>query len=116
VGKLVVVSTNIRRSAIYAEMLGQQGQLNASAVEFLKETPMYEAVHAGSPRPQDFGRLLDKMGEAIAKDFDLTEEFRGLKVPTCSPRPMPTCSRRATRSRRSSCSVAASATAAGRPA
>jgi pimeloyl-ACP methyl ester carboxylesterase len=82
VGKLVMVSTNIRRNAIYAEMLGQQGQLNASAVEFLKATPMYELYMRVAPRPEDFGRLLDKMGEAMAKDFDFTEEFRGLKVPT----------------------------------
>jgi hypothetical protein len=35
-----------------------------------------------APRPEDFPRLLDKLGEAMAKDFDFTEEVRGLQVPT----------------------------------
>src|SRR5436853_2176593 len=35
VGRLVVVSANVRRDAIPAEMLAQQGQVNASAIEFL---------------------------------------------------------------------------------
>ena len=35
-----------------------------------------------APRPEDFPRLLDKIGEAMAKDFDLTEQVRGLQVPT----------------------------------
>jgi pimeloyl-ACP methyl ester carboxylesterase len=82
VGRLIIVSTNIRRSAIYPEMLGQQGQVNASAVEFLKDTPMYELYMRVAPRPQDFGRLLDKMGASMAKDFDFSDEVRGLKMPT----------------------------------
>ena len=82
IARLVVVSVNIRRSAIYAEMLVQQGQLNAAAAEFMKDTPMYELYARVAPRPDDFPRLLDKMGESMAKDFDFTEEFRGLKVPT----------------------------------
>jgi pimeloyl-ACP methyl ester carboxylesterase len=81
VGRLVVVSVNIRRSAIYPEMLGQQGQVSAAAAEFMKDTPMYQLYARVAPRPEDFPRLLDKMGQAMAKDFDLTEEVRGLQVP-----------------------------------
>src|SRR3981189_2693110 len=36
VGRLVVVSANIRRDAIYPEMLAQQGQVSAAAAEFMK--------------------------------------------------------------------------------
>ena len=116
VGKLVMVSTNLKRTAIYAEMLGQQGQVSAAAAEFMKDTPMYQLYQRVAPRPEDFGRLLDKMGASMAKDFDHSEEFRGdCRCRPSSPAPMPTCSRRATRSRRSGCSVAASATAAGWP-
>ena len=82
VGRLVMVSVNLRRSAIYAEMLGQQGQVNAAATEFMKDTPMYELYARVAPRPEDFPRLLDKIGEAMSKDFDYTEEARGLQVPT----------------------------------
>jgi len=82
VGRLVSASANIRRSAIYPEMLGQQGQVSAAAAEFMKDTPMYELYHKIAPRPEDFGQLLDKIGAAMAIDFDFTEEVRGLQVPT----------------------------------
>ena len=82
VGKLVMASANIRRDAIPAEMLAQQGQVSAAAAEFMKDTPMYELYQRVAPRPEDFGRLLDKVGEAMARDFDFSEEVRGLKVPT----------------------------------
>ncbi|WP_432987641.1 alpha/beta fold hydrolase [Dactylosporangium sp. CA-233914] len=82
VGRLVSASANIRRDAIYPEMLQQQGQVSAAAAEFMKDTPMYELYQRVAPRPGDFPRLLDKIGEAMAKDFDYTEEVRGLQVPT----------------------------------
>jgi pimeloyl-ACP methyl ester carboxylesterase len=80
--KLVIVSAHIRRDAIPAEMLAQQGQVSAAAVEFMKDTPMYQLYQKVAPQPENFGRLLDKVGASMAKDFDLTEEFRGLQVPT----------------------------------
>src|SRR4051794_37200716 len=82
VGKLIVVSANIRRSAIYPEMLAMQGQVNAAAAEFMKDTPMYELYQRVAPHPENFGQLLDKAGQAMAQDFDFTEEVRGLQVPT----------------------------------
>lgn len=82
VGRLVSASANIRRDAIYPEMLQQQGQVSGAAAEFLKDTPMYQLYQRVAPRPEDFPKLLDKIGEAMAKDFDFTEEVRGLQVPT----------------------------------
>ena len=82
VGKLVMASANIRRDAIPPEMLAQQAQVNAAAVEFMKDTPMYQVYQRVAPRPEDFGRLLDKIGESMSKDFDHSEEMRGLQVPT----------------------------------
>jgi pimeloyl-ACP methyl ester carboxylesterase len=82
VGRLVAVSANIRRSAIYPEMLAQQGQVGPDAVEFMKDTPMYQLYQRVAPHPEDFGRLLGKIGAAMAVDFDYTEEVRGLNVPT----------------------------------
>lgn len=82
IGRLVVVSAAIRRDATYPELLEQQGQVGAAAAEFMKDTPMYELYQRVAPRPEDFPRLLDKMGAAMAKDFDFTDEVRGLQVPT----------------------------------
>ncbi len=80
--RLVSASANIRRNAIYPEMLAQQGQVNAAAAEFMKDTPMYELYQRVAPHPEDFPRLLDKAGQSMVKDFDYTEEVRGLQVPT----------------------------------
>jgi pimeloyl-ACP methyl ester carboxylesterase len=82
VGRLVSASAHIRRDAVYPDMLGQQSQVSAAAAEFMKDTPMYELYQRVAPRPEDFPRLLDKIGAAMAKDFDYTEEVRGLQVPT----------------------------------
>jgi pimeloyl-ACP methyl ester carboxylesterase len=82
VGRLVMTSANIRRDAIPAEMLAQQAQVNAAAAEFMKDTPMYKLYQQVAPRPEDFPRLLDKIGESMAQDFDYTEEVRSLQVPT----------------------------------
>jgi pimeloyl-ACP methyl ester carboxylesterase len=82
VRRLVMVSANLRPDAIYPEMRAQQGQVNAAAVEFMKDTPMYQLYQRVAPRPEDFPRLLTKIGEAMSIDFDFTEEVRGLQMPT----------------------------------
>ncbi|BBH70987.1 alpha/beta hydrolase [Actinoplanes sp. OR16] len=82
VGRAVVGSAGIRRSATYPELLEQQAQVSGAAAEFMKDTPMYELYQRVAPHPEHFPRLLDKIGEAMAKDFDFTEEVRGLQVPT----------------------------------
>ena len=82
VGRLVVASAHVWRDAIPPEMLAQQAQVNAAAAEFLKDTPMYQLYQRVAPRPEDFPRLLDKIGEAMVQDFDFSEEVRGLQVPT----------------------------------
>jgi pimeloyl-ACP methyl ester carboxylesterase len=82
VGRLVACSTNIRRDAIYPEMLGQQEQVSAAAAEFMKETPMWELYERVAPRPEDFPTVLDKIGEAMRQDFDFSDQVRALQVPT----------------------------------
>ena len=82
VRRLVMVSANLRPDAIYPEMRVQQGQVNAAAAEFMKETPMYQLYQRVAPRPEDFPRLLTKIGESMAKDYDYSDEVRGLRMPT----------------------------------
>src|SRR5438270_4627906 len=80
--RLVAAAANIRPDAIYPEMRVQQGQVSAAAAEFMKDTPMYKLYQKVAPRPDDFPRLLDKIGASMSKDFDYTEEVRSLQVPT----------------------------------
>lgn len=82
VKKLVIVSANLRRSAFYADILQQQAQVNSGALEFLKQTPMYQQYVAVAPRPGDFGRLLDKMGDSMKVDFDLSPRVKEIKSAT----------------------------------
>src|SRR5438046_4573231 len=82
VRRLVAAAANIRPDAIYPEMRVQQGQVGAAAAEFMKDTPMYRLYQRVAPRPEDFPRLLDKIGESMSKDFDYSAEVRGLKMPT----------------------------------
>ncbi|HEX2422681.1 MAG TPA: alpha/beta hydrolase [Actinomycetota bacterium] len=82
VGKLVMASAHIDSDAMPPEMRAQQAQVNTAAVESLKNTPMYELYQRVAPRPEDFGRLLDKIGESMSKAFNNSEEMRGLQVPT----------------------------------
>lgn len=81
VGKLVMASAHLRSDAVYAEMR-QQGQVGAAAEAFLRDTPMYRRYQRLAPRPGDFGRLLDKIGAAMAQDFDFSADVRGLQMPT----------------------------------
>ena len=82
VGKLVMASANVRRDAIPPEMLAQQAQVNAAAAEFMRDTPMFELYQRVAPHPEDFPKLLDKIGAMMAQDFDYSEQVRGLEVPT----------------------------------
>lgn len=82
VGKLVVVSAVFRRNGYYPEILAQQGQVNAAAAEGMKQTPMYQLYSSIAPRPEDWPRLLAKIGEAMKKDFDFSKEIAGIKATT----------------------------------
>jgi pimeloyl-ACP methyl ester carboxylesterase len=82
VGRLVAASAHVRTDAVYPEMREQQGQVSAAAADFMKDTPMYQLYQRVAPRPADFPRLLDKIGAAMAVEFDFTDEVRALRTPT----------------------------------
>lgn len=82
VRRLVPAAAQFSRAAIYPEILQQQGQVGAAAAEFMKDTPMYELYQRVAPRPEDFPRLLDKIGAAMTQDYDFSAEVAGLRMPT----------------------------------
>ncbi|GAA4557436.1 alpha/beta fold hydrolase [Planotetraspora kaengkrachanensis] len=82
VGRLVMASAHVSRDAIHREILEQQGQVSGAAAEFMKDTPMYELYQRVAPHPEYFPKLLDKIGEAMAQDFDFSEDVGGLRMPT----------------------------------
>ena len=82
VGKLVVVSTPFRRNGFYPDILAQQGQVTPAAAEAMKQTPMYAMYASLAPRPQDWARLLGKIGDAMKQDFDFSQQIRGITATT----------------------------------
>ena len=82
VDRLVLVSTPFRRNGFYPDILAQQGQVTAASAERMKQTPMYQMYASLAPRPEDWGRLLGKIGEAMKNDFDLSTDITGLKATT----------------------------------
>ena len=82
IGRVVIASVYFRSDDVHEELKAQQGQVNASAAEFLKDTPMWELYQRVAPRPEDFPGLLDKIGAMMQDGFDYTEELRGIEVPT----------------------------------
>ncbi|TMG34364.1 MAG: alpha/beta hydrolase [Chloroflexi bacterium] len=82
VGRLVIISTPIKRSAFYPDILAQQGQVGAAAAEAMKQTPMYQLYASVAPRPEDWPRLLGKIGDAMKDDFDFSKEVAAIKAAT----------------------------------
>jgi pimeloyl-ACP methyl ester carboxylesterase len=82
VGKLVIVSTPFRRNAFYPDILRQQGHVTAEAAEGMKQTPMYELYARLAPKKDDWPRLLQKLGEGMAQDFDYMKDVPKLKATT----------------------------------
>jgi pimeloyl-ACP methyl ester carboxylesterase len=82
VGKLVLISTPFRRNGFYPDILVQQARVTAEAAEAMKQTPMYQLYASVAPRPQDWPRLLGKIGETMKKDFDFSKEIAGIKATT----------------------------------
>lgn len=82
VRKLVVVSTPFRRDAFYPDILAQQGQVGPAMAEAMKQTPMYQLYASLAPRPEDWPRLLGKIGEAMKQDFDFSKQIAGIQATT----------------------------------
>jgi len=48
----------------------------------MKQTPMYQLYASIAPRPEDWPRLLTKMGESMKNDYDFTKDFGKLQATT----------------------------------
>lgn len=74
VSRLVLVSAGYAQDGFYADILKQQAQVNASALAFMKDTPMYQSYVAVAPRPQDFPKLLDTLGAYMQRPYDFSAQ------------------------------------------
>ena len=81
VRRLVIMSAGFKTEGFHPEMLPQQAQVSAAAAEFMKDTPMYQGYMAVAPHPEDFPKLLDRMGESMRQHFDFTDDVKKLTIP-----------------------------------
>jgi len=81
VRRLALVSAGYAQDGFYPEMLPMQAQVGAAMAEHMKDTPMYKSYVAVAPKPEDFPRLLDRMGELMRKPYDWSEDVKKLTMP-----------------------------------
>jgi pimeloyl-ACP methyl ester carboxylesterase len=81
VRRLVLVSAALSQDGFYPEMLPQQAAVGAAMAEQMKATPIYQSYAKVAPKPEDFPRLLDRMGEWMRIPYDWSEDVKTLTMP-----------------------------------
>jgi pimeloyl-ACP methyl ester carboxylesterase len=81
VRRLAIASAPYAQEGFHPEMLPQQAAVGAAMADAMKATPMYTSYVAVAPRPQDFPRLLDRMGELMRTPYDWSEDVKKLQMP-----------------------------------
>jgi len=82
VRRLVIVSSGMSQDQFYPEMLPQQAAVGSAMAEQMKGTPMYQSYVAVAPHPEDFPKLLDRMGAYMRKPYDWSADVKKLTMPT----------------------------------
>jgi pimeloyl-ACP methyl ester carboxylesterase len=81
VRRLALLSAGYAQDGFFPEMLPMQAQVGAAMAPHMKDTPMYKSYAAVAPKPEDFPRLLDRMGELMRKPYDWSEDVKKLQMP-----------------------------------
>ena len=81
VRRLALVSAGFAQDGFYPEMLPMQAQVGAAMADAMRETPMYRSYVQVAPHPEDFPKLLDRMGELMRKPYDFSEDVKTLQMP-----------------------------------
>jgi pimeloyl-ACP methyl ester carboxylesterase len=82
VRRLALVSAGFSDQGFYPDIRAQQNQINAGFAEQMKETPMYKTYVAVAPKPDDFPRLLQAMGDLMRGHYDYSADVKKLTMPT----------------------------------
>jgi pimeloyl-ACP methyl ester carboxylesterase len=81
VRRLALVSAGYAQNGFFPEMLPQQAQVGAAMAEAMKDTPMYKSYAAIAPHPEEFPKLLDRMGALMRKPYDFSADVKKLTMP-----------------------------------
>jgi pimeloyl-ACP methyl ester carboxylesterase len=81
VRNLIVISTAAERDGWYPEGLEGMEAVGAALAPQMRETPIGQRYAEVAPHPEQFGLLLDRMGELMSKDYDWRAEIAELPMP-----------------------------------
>ncbi|HUP87944.1 MAG TPA: alpha/beta hydrolase [Longimicrobiales bacterium] len=81
VNKLIIASIGVRRDAFYPDILAQQLQVNGKIADMMKGSPMYESYMRLAPNKANFPKLLDKIGEMMAQEYNWTADVAKIQAP-----------------------------------
>jgi pimeloyl-ACP methyl ester carboxylesterase len=82
VDRLVLASVPYAGTGFYADIREQQKGITREGAPMLMQTPLYEVYKTVAPRVDDFPEFVARMGEAIRRPYDWSEEARTLKPTT----------------------------------
>ncbi|WP_216321895.1 alpha/beta fold hydrolase [Deinococcus aestuarii] len=80
--KLVVVSFPFRRSGWFPEVREGMAQIGPHTAEGLKQGPMHSLYTSLAPHPDDWPRLVTRVGEVVNSEHDWADELREFRNPT----------------------------------
>ena len=82
VRRVALVSAGFSDAGFYDDMRQQQNGLTADAAPMMKETPMYQSYVAVAPKPEDFPRLLQAMGDLMRQHYDYSADVKKITAHT----------------------------------
>jgi pimeloyl-ACP methyl ester carboxylesterase len=82
VRRLVLVSVCFSTDGFFPEMLPLQAQVGSAMADAMKDTPMYKSYVKVAPHPEDFPKLLDRIGAYMRKSYNWADDVKKLEMPT----------------------------------
>lgn len=82
VRNLIVISTAAERDGWFPDLLPAMSSVSAAQLPQFKQTPFYKRYVQVAPHPDQFGLLLDRMGQLMKKDYDWRPEIAKIQIPT----------------------------------
>ncbi len=82
VDRLILASAPYAEIGFYPDIREQQKGITREGAPMLMQTPLYEVYKTVAPRVEDFPEFVARMGEAIRRPYDWSEEAKALKPTT----------------------------------
>jgi pimeloyl-ACP methyl ester carboxylesterase len=82
VRRLVLVSAVFSTDGFHPEMLPQQAAVSGAMADAMKDTPIYKSYVKIAPHPEDFPKLLDRMGAYMRKTYNWADDVKKIQAPT----------------------------------